>query len=59
MFLHGSYFNVDKAYNTIVAHYKYRKEIPQVFGRFDPTEAEVKKVFETLWVIKLYSSITP
>ncbi|VVC28350.1 Cellular retinaldehyde binding/alpha-tocopherol transport,CRAL/TRIO, N-terminal domain,CRAL-TRIO lipid [Cinara cedri] len=48
IFLHGSYFIVENAYKTIVANYRYRKELPQIFSKFDPSAAEMKKVFETV-----------
>ncbi|XP_025410038.1 alpha-tocopherol transfer protein-like [Sipha flava] len=53
LFLHGSYFDVDIAYKTIVIHYKYRKDLPQVFANYDPTTAGIKKVFNSMSICLL------
>lgn len=48
MFLHSSYFDVDVAYKTIVANYKYRKELPYIFENYDPSSEEMKQVFDNM-----------
>ncbi|XP_050527963.1 alpha-tocopherol transfer protein-like [Daktulosphaira vitifoliae] len=48
LFLHSSYFNVEKAYAVLVNYFKYRKDIPQIFTRVDPLSDDMKDMFETM-----------
>lgn len=48
MFLHTCYYKVDAAYKMIVAHYKYRRETPECFSTYDPTDEEMQRVFASM-----------
>ncbi|XP_050433947.1 alpha-tocopherol transfer protein-like isoform X4 [Adelges cooleyi] len=48
MFLHSAFFDVKKAYKTLVANYKYRSELTQIFSNTDPMSEEMKEVYETM-----------
>ncbi|KAL5241385.1 hypothetical protein ACI65C_008795 [Semiaphis heraclei] len=58
MFLHSSYFDVDVAYKTIIANYKYRKELPYMFENYDPSSEEMKQVFDSMSISIVFNPST-